>query len=65
MRGGGDRRERGGSFGLAHDTTASLYFANSFPKKMSFLTSTHPPIDDRIKRLRSVNGPIMVVVRFK
>ncbi len=38
----------------ANDTTASLYFANPFPKKMSFLTSTHPPIDDRIKRLRSM-----------
>jgi heat shock protein HtpX len=38
----------------ANDTTASLYFANPFPQKMSFLTSTHPPIDDRIKRLRSM-----------
>ncbi len=38
----------------ANDTTASLYFSNPFPNKMSFLTSTHPPIDDRIKRLRSM-----------
>jgi heat shock protein HtpX len=38
----------------ANDTTASLYFANPFPQKMGFLTSTHPPIDDRIKRLRSM-----------
>ena len=38
----------------ATDTTASLYFSNPFPKKISVLGSTHPPIDDRIKRLRSM-----------
>jgi len=38
----------------ANDTTASLYFANPFPGKMGFLGSTHPPIDDRIKRLKSM-----------
>ncbi len=38
----------------ANDTTASLYFSNPFPSKLNFLTSTHPPIDDRIKRLRSM-----------
>ena len=38
----------------ATDTTASLYFANPFPNKMNFLLSTHPPIDDRIKRLKSM-----------
>ncbi len=38
----------------ANDTTASLYFSNPFPNKMSFLMSTHPPIDERIKRLRSM-----------
>jgi heat shock protein HtpX len=38
----------------ATDTTASLYFANPFPGKMSLLLATHPPIDDRIKRLRAM-----------
>ncbi len=38
----------------ATDTTASLYFSNPFPRKMSFLTTTHPPLDDRVKRLRSM-----------
>jgi heat shock protein HtpX len=38
----------------ATDTTASLYFANPFPRKMSFLTATHPPLDDRVKRLRNM-----------
>lgn len=38
----------------ANDTTASLFFANPFPQKMGFLGSTHPPIEDRIKRLRSM-----------
>jgi heat shock protein HtpX len=38
----------------ATDTTASLYFANPFPNKMNLLMATHPPIDDRIKRLRAM-----------
>ncbi len=38
----------------ATDTTASLFFANPFPNKMNFLLATHPPIDDRIKRLRAM-----------
>ncbi len=38
----------------ANDTTASLFFSNPFPQKLGFLGSTHPPIDDRIKRLRSM-----------
>lgn len=38
----------------ATDTTASLYFSNPFPRKMSFLTATHPPLDDRVKRLRNM-----------
>jgi heat shock protein HtpX len=38
----------------ANDTTASLYFSNPFPDKIGFLGSTHPPIEDRIKRLRSM-----------
>ena len=36
----------------ATDATASLYFAN--PLSASGLLSTHPPIDDRIKRLREM-----------
>jgi heat shock protein HtpX len=38
----------------ANDTTASLYFSNPFPDKIGFLGSTHPPIDERIKRLRAM-----------
>ena len=38
----------------ANDTTASLYFSNPFPAKLGFITSTHPPIDERIKKLRSM-----------
>jgi len=38
----------------ATDTTASLYIANPFPRKMSFLTATHPAPTDRIKRLRAM-----------
>jgi heat shock protein HtpX len=38
----------------ANDATASLYFSNPFPHKMGFLTATHPPIDERIKRLRAM-----------
>ena len=36
----------------ATDATASLYFAN--PLSMGGLFSTHPPIDERIKRLREM-----------
>ncbi|MBN1170323.1 zinc metalloprotease HtpX [Candidatus Micrarchaeota archaeon] len=38
----------------ANDTTASLFFSNPFPHKMGFLAATHPPIDDRIQKLRSM-----------
>jgi heat shock protein HtpX len=38
----------------ANDTTASLYFSDPFPGKIGFLGSTHPPIGDRIKRLRQM-----------
>ncbi|MEW6722648.1 MAG: M48 family metallopeptidase [Candidatus Micrarchaeota archaeon] len=38
----------------ANDTTASLFFSDPFPNKIGFLGSTHPPIDERIKRLRSM-----------
>ena len=38
----------------ANDTTASLYFSNPFPNKMGLIFATHPPIDERIKRLRSM-----------
>jgi len=36
----------------ATEATASLYFAN--PLSMSGLLSTHPPIDERIRRLREM-----------
>jgi len=35
----------------ASDTTAPLYFADPIGKKLTGLFSTHPPIEDRIKRL--------------
>jgi len=38
----------------ANDTTAPLYFSNPFPQKIGFLGSTHPAIDDRVKRLRAM-----------
>ncbi len=38
----------------ANDTTASLYFSNPFPNKLGLLFATHPPIDDRIKRLKAM-----------
>ncbi len=38
----------------ANDTTASLFFSNPFPHKIGFLGSTHPKIDDRISKLRSM-----------
>jgi heat shock protein HtpX len=38
----------------ANDTTASLYFSNPFPDKIGFMGSTHPQIEDRIKRLRAM-----------
>jgi len=38
----------------ANDTTASLYISNPFPKKAFSLGATHPPIDKRIQKLRSM-----------
>ncbi|HNT60705.1 MAG TPA: M48 family metallopeptidase [Candidatus Bilamarchaeaceae archaeon] len=35
----------------ATETTASLYFADPIGKKLTGLFATHPPIEDRIKRL--------------
>lgn len=36
------------------DATASLFIANPNPSLLNKITSTHPPIADRIKRLRSM-----------
>jgi heat shock protein HtpX len=36
------------------DATASLFIANPNPSLLNKLTSTHPPIVDRIKRLRAM-----------
>ncbi len=38
----------------ATDATAPLYISNPFPGKMSAFLSTHPPTEDRIKRLRAM-----------
>lgn len=38
----------------ASDTTAPLYFSNPFPAKLGSVFATHPPIDDRIKRLKAM-----------
>ncbi|MFH1393774.1 MAG: M48 family metallopeptidase [Candidatus Micrarchaeota archaeon] len=38
----------------ANDTTASLYIANPFPRKAFSLGATHPAIDKRVSRLRSM-----------
>ncbi|MBI5223450.1 M48 family metallopeptidase [Candidatus Micrarchaeota archaeon] len=38
----------------ASSATASLYLFDPFPNKLLNLFATHPPIDDRIKRLRSM-----------
>ncbi len=39
----------------ANEMTASLYFSNPFKlKKMGSIFSTHPPIEERIKRLESM-----------
>jgi heat shock protein HtpX len=35
----------------ATESTAPLYFADPIGKKLTGLFSTHPPIEDRIKRL--------------
>ena len=37
----------------ASETTAPLYFADPIGKKLTGLFSTHPPLDDRIKRLET------------
>ncbi len=37
----------------ATDTTAPMYFADPIGKKLVGMFATHPPIDDRIKRLSS------------
>jgi heat shock protein HtpX len=38
----------------ASDSTASLYIANPFPKKLTSFLSTHPDPKERVKRLRGM-----------
>lgn len=38
----------------ASSSTASLYFADPLKKKAASLFSTHPPPEERIKRLRNM-----------
>ena len=48
-------RKQNGKLKRANHATAHLFFSNPFSaKKVSKLFSTHPPIEERIKRLRSM-----------
>lgn len=38
----------------ANEATASMYFSNPFPKNIFTLFATHPPVEERVKRLRSM-----------
>ncbi|VVC00904.1 Protease HtpX [uncultured archaeon] len=50
-----EKIKKGGAYvKAANDTTASLYFAN--PLSGGQLFSTHPPIEDRIRRLKEMKG---------
>ena len=42
----------------ANRATAHLYIADPFRKKVAGLFATHPPIDDRIKKLRAMIGKV-------
>lgn len=42
----------------ANRATAHLYIADPFRKKVAGLFMTHPPIDDRIKKLRAMIGKV-------
>ena len=42
----------------ANRATAHLYIADPFRKKVAGLFATHPPVDDRIKKLRSMIGKV-------
>ena len=44
----------------ANRATAHLYIADPFKKKVSSLLMTHPPINDRIKKLRAMIGTAQV-----
>jgi heat shock protein HtpX len=44
----------GSKVARATDTTASLYIANPLPGKLMSFFSTHPPIEERVKRLRAM-----------
>ena len=44
----------GGAVKGATDATASLYFANPLPGKLMSLFSTHPAVEERVKRLKAM-----------
>lgn len=49
-------RDHGSTLRRQNSSTAHLFFANPIKgKSLAGLFSTHPPIDERIKRLRSMN----------
>jgi heat shock protein HtpX len=46
---------------LVNPATASLYIANPLPRTgLATLFSTHPPIADRVRKLRSYDGSVLV-----
>jgi len=49
-------RDHGSIIERANKSTAHLYIANPLSKGVFSLFSTHPPIDDRIARLRQMGG---------
>ncbi|MEI6249492.1 MAG: hypothetical protein WCP00_02725, partial [bacterium] len=50
-------KQSGSSLKVQNTATAHLFFANPLRKHgIANLFSTHPPLDDRIKRLRSMTS---------
>lgn len=48
----------GPQLSVATKATAPMYIANPFKGRLAYLTSTHPPIEQRIKILRSIGNAV-------